>query len=333
MRPNYLFTALFLILSCFTAVAQDVFETFNIPGLPVSFRYNKDFPVKPIGKSGTAFIATDGKTEFYIKLMRIGARFNSDSLKAMMMKEYEDPSVKNIQASEVASGMLGNVVADKVVLSFSADKMYLSTALMAHFYMNSKYNAILFYYEMNERYAPPYASIQETMLQTLRYLPFNYKEVKDTMLHMVYSYPDHWNTIQDSLASGFTDGRAFISVSTRKGYDTLALSKVVDSERDKMKIDAKSYPELKVKGSTEKVNKELCGKIVASWIDLKDPYKERVQIQRYIFRRSFQNKTTEYTVELRCPEFVTGFYEPVWREFLKTLKAGDILLGDKTESR
>jgi hypothetical protein len=317
------FFALFLFFVSGFSYAQDAFSPYKLKGFPVQFSYPSApvaFPVKEVGKY--TYVLSDNQSEFYVKFTRVGQRFTSDSLKAMFLKLYsDDPNIKNLQVRELASGEMGGHKADKAVLSFvGRDKMYLITAFMVRFYINERYNSVLFYFEMGERNAPSYAMLQEKMIESLKYTEISYNIFESQAKGLKFPIPDYWK-VTDADTVKWGDGRGFFTLSYIDTNDSIPLNKSVDALKDKMKANGVTYPNNKFKVSHEKSGDFVYSKISGTY-DYVNPFqiKRRDFLQIIIFRKKYNDKIKEYRISMECPEFYLKFYEPIWEKFSKEIE-------------
>lgn len=313
----------FLILVSGYVCAQDAFSPYKLKGFPVQFSYPSApvaFPVKEVGKY--TYVLSDNQSEFYVKFTRVGQRFTSDSLKAMFLKLYsDDPNIKNLQVRELASGDMGGHKADKAVLSFlGRDKMYLITAFMVRFYINERYNSVLFYFEMGERNAPSYAMLQEKMIESLKYTELTYNVFESQKKEIKFPVPDYWKA-NDTDTLNWGDGRGIFALSKTETNDSVPIHKSADAVKEKMKVNLANYPNNKFKVNQEKVGDFVYARITGTY-DNVNPFqiKRRDYIQTILFRKKINEKILEFRLSMDCPEFYLKFYEPIWDKLLKEIE-------------
>ena len=296
---------------------QDVYLPFKVNKLPVEFKYEKSFPIKEVKKY--TYIASDGTSEFYIKITRIGSGFNGDSLKSMFFKIYDDSQIKNLQLRELTETYLGGKRVFKCALAFMAgDKWYLSTIYMVPFHINSKYNSVLFYFEMGESRAPSYAMIQEKMIETLKYTEFEFKNTKDKNLQFQTCMPEVWDFKNDSISgiSILTDDRASLTIKMLQSADTLSVPKLVDLEKEKLKADNR-FANSKIKAGTEKLGKYLYGKVSLVYEEKKGRITQKYLSNIWIIPIPTLKNAPGFKIEFSCPEEYSLHYEPLLSKILK----------------
>lgn len=301
------------------ALAQDIYVPFKVDKLPIEFKYEKSFPPREVKRY--TYVASDGQSEFYIKITRIGPDFTADSLKAMFFKLYDEPEIKNLQVRELGEVMLGGKKTYKCVLAFMAkDKWYLSTIYMVPFYINARYNSLLFYFEMGELRAPSYTMIQEKMIETLRYSDFSFTDVKDEGLSYTLCMPEVWDIRRQPEEEKLllTDDRAALIVQPLAPSDTLPPGKLADMEKDKMKADPKTAG-LKVKAGTEKIGKLTVGKITYTFEEARGRKSVRMLRNMWLVPVPGSRGAPGYRVEFTCPEETSTHYEPLLLKMLKCL--------------
>lgn len=302
--------------------AQDIYVPFKVDKLPVEFKYEKSFPLREMKRY--TYIASDGQSEFYIKITRIGPDFNADSLKTMFFKLYDEPDIKNLQVRELGEVVSGGKKAYKCVLAFMAkDKWYLSTIYMVPFYINARYNSLLFYFEMGEMRAPSYAMIQEKMIETLRYTEFVFAEVKESELAYTLCMPEVWEKRYqgDAKTLTLTDDRAFLTLRPLAPSDTLPPGKLADTEKEKMKADAKTAG-IKVKAGTEKIGKLTVGKITYTYEEARGRKQVRLLRNVWIVPVPGTREAPGYRLEFTSPEETVAHYEPLLLKMLKCWEVG-----------
>lgn len=319
---------LFLTLACWgwsalalKGRAQDIYVLYKVDKLPLEFKHEKSFPPREVKRY--TYIASDGQSEFYIKITRIGPDFTADSLKAMFYKLYDEPDIKNLQVRELGEVVLGGKKAYKCVLAFMAkDKWYLSTIYMVPFYINARYNSVLFYFEMGELRAPSYTMIQEKMIETLRYTDFAFADVKDEKLPYTLCQPEVWEKRLQSEEKTLTltDDRAALTVRPLAPSDTLPPGKLADMEKDKMKADVRTAG-LKVKAGTEKIGKLTVGKITYTFEEARGRKNVRMLRNVWLVPVPGTRDAPGYRLEFTCPEETAAHYEPL---LLKMLKCWDV---------
>lgn len=306
-----------LLLTCPWLAAQDVYLTYKVSQLPLEFKYEQSFPPKEVKKY--TWIASDGQSEFYIKITRIGPLYNADSLKVFLFSLYDDPQIKNLQVRELNEATLGGKKVFKCVVAFMArDKWYLSTALMVPMYLNARYNAVLFYFEMGELRAPSYAMIQEKMVETLRYTEFPFTELAAGELPFSLCMPEVWDHRPGPSPGSLllTDDRAHLLFAPLAPQDTLPAGKLAEAEKEKLRAEPR-YAQSKIKSTTEKVGKFTIGKVTLSFNESLG--KSFIPISRYIWivplPRRF--KAPGYRLEFTCPMELIPHYEPLLLRILK----------------
>ncbi|MCS6979665.1 MAG: hypothetical protein NZM15_06145 [Flavobacteriales bacterium] len=301
--------------------AQDVYLPFRVEKLPIEFKYEQSFPPKEVKKY--TYIASDGQSEFYIKITRISPDFNADSLKAMFFKLYDDPQIKNLQVRELGEAVLGGKKVFKCVLAFmAADKWYLSTIYMVPFYINARYNSLLFYFEMGEMRAPSYAMIQEKMIETLRYTDFSFTDLKDEKWPYSLCKPEVWSHSFDaeSRSLTLTDDRAHLILQPMASSDTLSPGKLADLEKEKMKNDPR-YAATKIKTSTEKIGKTTLGKVLYSHDEPRGRKTVRMLHTLWLVPVPGLDGVPGFRLTFSCPEETAAHYEAL---LIKILKCWDI---------
>jgi hypothetical protein len=295
-------------------------QTYQIPNLPVAFDYPEGWELHQTGKR--AWVITDKTTEFNVILYRAHPRFTLDSLRYMAMELYSDPSIQNIQVTEVRSGRIGQVDADKVLLSFTAGgKMYISTIYLAKIHFNHLYNSILFYFEIGESNLTAYTPIQDFMISSLRYLPFVYEDY--SMEGVNFMYPSHWATKRirdDSTFAFFSDDLGVITLYKVPYNDTLSLSVTMDAYREWLKKHPGDKRELKIKSNREKItlgNVYLLEMVyMGNWNGIT---MKMIQRNHYFISRNENGKLTLWNAEIQYPENRSTFYEPVMKKWLNSI--------------
>ncbi|MCS6981605.1 MAG: hypothetical protein N2110_06760 [Flavobacteriales bacterium] len=304
--------------------AQDVYLPYKVPQLPLEFKYEQSFPPKEVKKY--TWIASDGQSEFYIKITRIGPLYNADSLKAFLFRLYDDPQIKNLQVRELNESTLGGKKVFKCVVAFMArDKWYLSTAFMVPMYLNARYNAVLFYFEMGELRAHSYAMIQEKMVETLRYTEFPFIELAAGELPFSLCMPEIWDQRPGPSAGALllTDDRAHLLFAPLASQDTLPAGKLAEAEKEKLRAEPR-YAQSKIKATTEKVGKFTFGKV--SLLFNESLGKSFIPMSRHIWLVPLRGLagTPGYRVEFTCPTEFISHYEPLLIRILRCWTVGGL---------
>lgn len=294
---------------------------YSFPAFPVDIEYPVEWKFQQESKN--AWLVSDGTTEFNIIAFKANKRFNADSLRYMAMKFYADPNIQNLQVSEVGSGSMGTIPAEKCVLSFmSQGKLYLSTMYLAKFHLNHQYNSLLFYFEIGEGNVKSYAPLQERMISSLKYRPFQYKSLQQQGVQFLF--PNHWAGQRveegDSMLLKVTDGRAALSIFSVPAKDSLPVFQGVETYRDYLKKFPGDRTDLKVK-----TEKEKWGSSALALMDLRYQVNELGVLYRWVQKRRQviqmqDDQRILYTVVFEYPEGVESFYAPVEKQLLESLK-------------
>jgi len=321
----------FLLILLSAAFSQIVFgqgnTTYSFKDFPVDIDYPEGWRWEQ--SSRKSWVLSDQTTEFNVILFRANRRFNADSLRYFALDLYEDPSIQNLQVSEIKSGTIGKVEADKVILSFSAGgKQYLSTIYLAKIHLNHMYNRVLFYYEIGESNAPAYTPIQDFLISSLRYRDINY--MRFDLEGVVFEHPNHWATrrIQDDTTfTYFSDGRANFSIFRTSLIDSTSASALIDLRREQLKRSSVEFPELKTKTLKEKTS-------IGTWHALELRYQaseygvlfREIQRTYYGVIRKKGGGFELWKVHFVIPEGNEDFYTPVEQKVIQSLSLPGELL-------
>lgn len=304
-----------LIISVKTVLAQGA-NTYSFPAYPVDLDFPADYEAKPAGSHDLAIIVSDAQTEFYIKGMNVGPRFDADSLKKMFLNIYDSPEIRNMNVSQIGSGTMGKHPAEKLVLTFMAeDYLYVSTIYLVHFHVNQKYNSILFYFEIGESNVASYAMLQEAMIQSLRYREFNYKTVKPEGTGFSIPMPDFWSGGKIDSAEGgvyrIYDGRMKFTLNVTPAIDSITTQMLATAEKNNFKNVKDQYPDGKIKYAEEKMNDEKIPHIIIQYMEDVSGLKRKSIISKYMFRKKIKGAPMNYTLTFQYPEAYESYYLPI----------------------
>ncbi len=324
MRSIFLFILIFVSI-VITSYAQG-YVSYSLPNLPVEFDYPSDMTLEKTGKKSWVVYDKNIGTEFNINLFNVSPRFNADSLRYMMLKLYDDPEVKNIQINEVGSGTMGPHRAEKLVLSFIGpkDKQYVSTIYLVYFHINHEYNSLVFYFEIGANNVISYAPIQEAMISSLRYKPFNYKKTSYEKEGIQVEYPDFWSEMDVDTGLGYLyiyDGRLKFFAGAIERMDSTALKTFAEGERDSWKKQATTFPNLKIKtqsiksknGEIQYINQGTFDQQVFS-------ITRNISFKKYFIRRIVEGKTRDFLIYWEYPTSAEKYYAPVHDIMMESLK-------------
>lgn len=258
-----------------------------------------------------SWIVTDTKTEFNVILYKVSQAFNADSLRYLALDLYQDPNLQNVQAMEVNTGTLNGIPADRVVISFIyGDARYLSTIYLAHFHINHQYNSVLFYFEIGEANVVSYVGIQDELLSSLSYLPFEFGPRKGEGYSLDIAY--HWlvkKTEDDSLMAWFTDGRSEIKLYRSELTDSLSSATIADLARNA----SKKALDLKVSKEREKSGwkgQDLEGLSITT---------NQMETQRWYYLMQEDSSLRAYVLEGTWPLAQKEFYASAWQKAWQSL--------------
>ncbi|MCZ2443677.1 MAG: hypothetical protein LC101_07885 [Flavobacteriales bacterium] len=313
-------------LGCLSPKSWAQKTIFSFPDLPVEMDYPDEFTMERTGKRSWVLYDKNVGTEFNINLYKVSPRFNSDSLRYLMLRIYEDPSIKNLQVSESGSGSMGPYRAEKLVLSFMTenDKRYLSTIYLVYFHLNQSINCLLFYFEIGENNVISYAPVQEDMISSLRYKPFKYKKyTHDGDVRMSIDYPDFWSfsKMPDTLHFlSIHDGRGEVRFS-RLLADSTSLSTRANWERDAWRKNTSAYPGIKIKTQSFKdKNGAVYYQNTGSYeVELFPGFKRVMDFKKFFIRRIDNTQKYDYEIIWVYPQQNEGYYTPVMDIMMESL--------------
>lgn len=312
---------LICISALFAGTVTNAQKTYSFRDFPVDFDYPEEWRIEQ--DSRNSWVVTDGTTEFNILLFRANKRFNADSLRYMAMELYADPSIQNLQVSEVGGGTMGNIPAEKCVLSFMHQgKLYLSIMYLAKFHINHQYNSILFYFEIGEGNAKSYEPLQEHMISSLRYRDFQYRSFSQH--DVTVEFPSHWAGVRpaedDSLLIKFTDGRGSFSVFLNECRDSLPVFDKLNAYRQYLRKNPGDRKDLKVNLEKDKWNN-----LPVQWFEMRYQINEMGVLYRIVQKnwhivRKVEGECRHYQILFEYPEGYESFYLPVEKKVMQALK-------------
>lgn len=320
--------SMFVVLLLGLCVKAQQLTTFSFPDFPVEFDYPNEFVMEKSGKKSWLLYDKNVGTEFNINLYKVSPRFTSDSLRYLMLRIYDDPSISNLQVSESGSGTMGQHRAEKLSLSFMTqdDKRYISTIYLVYFYVNQSVNCMLFFFEIGERNVASYAPIQENMISSLRYKPFRYKKYQHAApLRMSIEYPDFWSAGEMQGEANFAqihDGRCFVNFSHALANDSISLKSKTDAERDVWKKNTSKYPAIKIKtlsmkGKSGEIYYQHSGTYD---MELFSGVKREMAFKKFIFRRVEGNMKVDYEVMWEYPVQNELYYSAIMDIMMESLE-------------
>lgn len=302
--------------------SQNSPSTYVFSEYPVKMDIPTDYHVNANPGKEILMEITDDQTSFYVEGKKTGVRFNSDSLKAMLIHEYyNNPSIGQINTMEIGGGQLGSHYADKVVLSFAADdKAYIATAYMVYFYINENINSLLFIFDIGENKWISYKGLQDAMIQSLGYGEFTYDSVAVNSLKASTVMPDFWEMEAEADSVSVDDGRGFFTIRTYKPKDSSTVEMTLDSLKSNFKNLKSQYPDGKIKISNTNLLNTKMSMVSIEYSDEIDRLIRKNNINRYYIRRMLNGVETEYEIQVEYPQMYADYYSPIFEKMLKTLK-------------
>lgn len=306
----------------------------QVPDYPLEFNYPQDFMVQQEGKSSWTIFDKEVGTEFYVNLYRVSDRFTADSLRYMMINLYKnDPDVSNIQVSHVGSGSFGTKKAERCELSFSVgDARYTSVSYLVYMYLNNKVNALLFYFEIGANNVVSYAPLQDQMIISLKYTPFNYQSFLQEEDSVKFEYPDFWTMLQDEKDNSkvfITDYRYEVNYTSVIPKDSTTARMSADAYRDKIKLNIIDFPAIKVKSGNDKFNGVNCASVSGTYTKKINGVERKVNFERYFIRKMVNGKEVEFILEFTIPEVFKEYYLPIDQK----IKSSIVLPGSILEKK
>lgn len=300
-----------LVLLCVAFQSSGLFAQQRLEPHYVQLNVPQEWQFQRTGQR--SWVITDTKTEFNVILYKVHPAFNADSLRYLALDLYQDPNLQNVQAMEVNSGTLNGIPADRVVISFIyGDARYLSTLYLAHFHINHQYNSVLFYFEIGEGNAVSYVGIQDQLLSSLSYLPFEFGPRKGPGFSLDIAY--HWLVKKteedgDSVLAWFTDGRSDIKLYRSNITDSLSSATMADLAKDVAK-----------KASNHKVAKE---REKSGWkgLDIEgiSITTDKKETQKWYYLMQQDSSLHAYVLEGAWPLAQRAFYASAWQKAWQSL--------------
>jgi hypothetical protein len=313
-------------------------STYQMKPFPAQFSYlTEEFQIDDQGDGSYAATAKGGEV-YYIQLFKATARFNADSLRYMFEEVYRaDKTVENIQLNEKGPGKLGNLDAERVVITFMADgAYYTATAVLVRFHLNRKYNSVLLTYEMSAR-SPQnesrFLAVKkgfEDLASSFAYTQVNYKKYTYAKDSVTIEYPDFWYAGATDTCMLIDDGRCRVTVKAYAAKDSTTSETYAKCERDKMKKSSALYPAFKGNISTEKWRgEELATKFTGSYDYDEFGGRKTRYFLKYIIRRNIGGKMKDYHVLFECPEmyreaYYAGKFEIMFNSLVLPGVAGEV---------
>lgn len=306
----------------------------KVADYPLEFVYPQDFSVSAEGNTSWTIFDKEVGTEYYVNLYKVTDRFTADSLRYLMLNMYkQDPDVTNLQVSQVGSGSFGTKRADRCELTFSVgDARYTSISYLVYMYLNQKVNAVLFYFEIGVNNVISYAPLQDQMIMSLAYTPFNYTKYTYAPELVKIEYPDFWTLKEEEIEDTkifITDYRYDISINILTPKDSTTAKSSAEAYRDKVRLNTIDFPAIKVKSGSAKLNGVNCFSTRGSYFKNINGVERKVLFERFFIRKIKNGKEVEYVVETTIPEVFKEYYEPINQKIKSSLVLPGELLDKK----
>ncbi len=324
-----------LLASSFFSLAQAQTERLvKVPDYPVEFNYPQDFSVSQEGKSSWTIYDKEVGTEFYVNLYKVTDLFTADSLRYLMQNLYKnDPEVSNIQINQVGSGSFGTKRAERCELSFSVgDARYSSISYLVYMYLNNKVNALLFYFEIGSNNVVSYGPLQDQMITSLKYTPFNYTSFLQEEDSVKFEYPDFWTIKRDEKENTkvyITDYRYELSYTSVFPKDSTTARMSADLYKDKIKLNTVDFPAIKVKSGNDKFNGINGASVTGTYMKKINSVERKVNFERYFVRKTVNGKEVEFIIEITIPDIFKEYYAPIDAKIKSSITLPGIILEKK----